>query len=227
VPAKVIGTDIFSDVALLKVDPKGLSLTPLTLGDTSGLDVGSPVAAIGSPFGEEQSLSVGVVSALHRTIDSLTNFKIQDAIQTDAAINHGNSGGPLLDLHGDVIGITSQIQSDSGGNDGVGFAVPSNTVSSIAAQLIANGKAQHALLGVNVKTANNGVGVAEVSSGSAAANAGLKVGDVITAVDGHGVTTSEKLRAIIAAHKPGDRLTLTITRGGSSKTVAVTLGSRT
>jgi putative serine protease PepD len=225
--ATVVGTDPTTDLAVLHVDAPASKLAPLAHGDSSKVAVGDGVVAIGNPFGLDGTVTSGIVSAVNREIISPNNAPIEGAIQTDAAINHGNSGGPLLDLHGDVIGITSQIQSDSGGNDGVGFAVPSNTVSSIAAQLIANGKAQHALLGVNVKTANNGVGVAEVSSGSAAANAGLKVGDVITAVDGHGVTTSEKLRAIIAAHKPGDRLTLTITRGGSSKTLAVTLGSRT
>jgi putative serine protease PepD len=172
-------------------------------------------------------LSVGVVSALKRDIQSLTDFSIPNAIQTDAAINHGNSGGPLLDMQGKVIGVTSQIQSDSGGNDGVGFAVPSNTVSSIASQLIAGGSAQHALLGVNVQTALNGVSVADVSSGSAAASAGIKAGDVITAVDGTKVASAESLRAIIDSHKPGDKITVTVTRGGASKTLDVTLGSRT
>jgi len=127
-----------------------------------------------------------------------------------------------------VIGVTSQIQSDSGGNDGVGFAVPSNTVSSIASQLISTGKAQHALLGVSVKTASSGgVTVSAVSAGSGASSAGLKAGDVITAVDGTKVTTAEKLRAIIAGDKPGDKVTLTITRNGSSQTLTATLGSKT
>jgi putative serine protease PepD len=170
----------------------------------------------------------GIVSALGREIVAPDNTPIEGAIQTDAAINHGNSGGPLLNLQGQVIGITSQIQSDSGGNDGVGFAVPSNTVSSIASQLISTGTAQHALLGVSVTTGSSGgVKVGSVSSGSGAASAGLKAGDVITAINGTKVTTAETLRAIIAADKPGDKVTLTVTRSGSSKTLTATLGSKT
>ncbi|MFL5955319.1 MAG: S1C family serine protease [Gaiellaceae bacterium] len=225
--ATVVGADATTDLAVLHIDAPASKLTPLALGDSSKVAVGDGVVAIGNPFGLDGTVTSGIVSAVNREIVSPNNAPIEGAIQTDAAINHGNSGGPLFDLSGKVIGVTSQIQSDSGGNDGVGFAVPSNTVSSIAAQLIANGSAQHALLGVNVKTASNGVGVADVSSGSAAANAGLKIGDVITAVDGNAVTTAEKLRAVIAGHKPGDKLTVTITRGGSPKTVDVTLGSRT
>ena len=126
-----------------------------------------------------------------------------------------------------MIGITSQIQSDSGGNDGVGFAIPSNTIATIVAQLITSGSAQHALLGVNVQTTLNGIAVRDVSSGSAAASAGIKAGDVITALDGTTIKSAESLRSIIDSHKPGDKLSVTITRGGSSKTLSVTLGSRT
>ena len=129
VPAEIVGTDPNADVALLKVDPDGLSLTPLPLGHSEAIDVGQPVAAIGSPFGERQSLSVGVVSAIDRNIQSLTRFGIGNAIQTDAAINPGNSGGPLLDARGRVIGINAQIKSQSGGGEGVGFAIPVDTVS--------------------------------------------------------------------------------------------------
>ncbi len=148
VPARVVGDDLFSDVALLKVDPAGLSLTPLPLSSSSALTVGAPVAAIGSPFGEQQSLSIGVISATGRDIDSLTSFRIAGAIQTDAAINHGNSGGPLIDSHGRVIGINSQIQSSSGGGEGVGFAVPADLVSRSIAQLRATGQVRYAFLGV-------------------------------------------------------------------------------
>ena len=171
-------------------------------------------------------MTSGIVSAINREITAPDNSPIEGAIQTDAAINHGNSGGPLLNAKAQVIGITSQIQSDSGGNDGVGFAIPSNTVRTIAAELISSGKAQHALLGVNVKTASNGVAVADVQAGSAAGNAGLKAGDVITSVDGTIVTSAEQLRAIIDSHQPGDKLSLTVLRGGSTKTFSATLGSR-
>jgi putative serine protease PepD len=225
--ATVVGSDPSTDIAVLHIDAPASKLVPLALADSSKVAIGDGVVAIGNPFGLDGSVTSGIVSALNREIVAPDNTPIEGAIQTDAAINHGNSGGPLLDLQGKVIGITSQIQSDSGGNDGVGFAVPSNTVSSIVTQLISTGKAQHALLGVSVQTASaGGVTVGQVSSGSAAASAGLKVGDVITAVDGTNVATAEKLRAIIAGHKPGDSITLTLKRGGSTQTLTATLGSK-
>jgi putative serine protease PepD len=227
--ATVVGSDPSTDLAVLHIDAPASKLVPLALGDSSKVSIGDGVVAIGNPFGLDASVTSGIVSAVNREIAAPDNTPIEGAIQTDAAINHGNSGGPLFDMQGKVIGVTSQIQSDSGGNDGVGFAVPSNTVSSIVTQLISTGKAQHALLGVSVTTATStsGVTVGQVSSGSGAASAGLKSGDVITAVDGTKVTTAEKLRAIIAAHKPGDKITLTIKRNGSSQTLTATLGSKT
>ena len=225
--ATIVGTDPTTDLAVIHVTAPASKLVVLSLADSSKVAVGDGVVAIGNPFGLDGTVTSGIVSALNREIVSPNNAPIEGAIQTDAAINHGNSGGPLLDMQGKVIGVTSQIQSDSGGNDGVGFAVPSNTVSSIASQLISGGSAQHALLGVNVQTALNGVSVADVSSGSAAASAGIKAGDVITAVDGTTVKSAEALRAIIDSHKPGDKISVTVTRGGSSKTLSVTLGSRT
>jgi putative serine protease PepD len=226
--ATVVGSDPSTDLAVLHIDAPSSKLVPLTLADSSKVSIGDGVVAIGNPFGLDGSVTSGIVSALNREIVAPDNTPIEGAIQTDAAINHGNSGGPLLDLQGNVIGITSQIQSDSGGNDGVGFAVPSNTVSSIVTQLISTGKAQHALLGVSVQTATSGSGVTvgQVSAGSAAASAGVKAGDVITAVDGTNVVTAEKLRAIIAGHKPGDSVTLTIERGGSTQTLTATLGTK-
>lgn len=225
--ATVVGADPSTDLAVLHINAPSTKVAPLSLADSSKVAIGDGVIAIGNPFGLDGSVTSGIVSAVNREIVAPDNTPIEGAIQTDAAINHGNSGGPLLDLQGDVIGVTSQIQSDSGGNDGVGFAVPSNTVASIAAQLIATGKAQHALLGVSVSTASTGgVTVGQVRPGSGAASAGLKAGDVITAVDGTNVGTAEKLRAIIAGHKPGDSVTLTIQRGGSSKTLTATLGSK-
>jgi putative serine protease PepD len=223
----VVGTDPSTDLAVVHVNAPASKLAPLTLADSSSVAVGDGVVAIGNPFGLDGTVTSGIVSALNREIQAPDNTPIEGAIQTDAAINHGNSGGPLFNLQGEVIGITSQIQSDSGGNDGVGFAVPSNTVRSIVTQLIANGKAQHALLGVTVKTVATGVEIGSVSSGSAADSAGLKAGDVVTAVDGTQVKTAEKLRAIIAGHKPGDTITLTVLSNGSTKTVTATLGSKT
>jgi putative serine protease PepD len=226
--ATVVGSDPSTDLAVLHIDAPSSKLVPLALADSSNVAIGDGVVAIGNPFGLDESVTTGIVSALNREIAAPDDTPIEGAIQTDAAINHGNSGGPLLDMQGKVIGVTSQIQSDSGGNDGVGFAIPSDTVSSIVTQLISTGKAQHALLGVNVQTAaSGGVTVSQVSPGSGADSAGLKVGDVITAVDGTKVTTAEKLRAIIAGHKPGDNVTLTITRSGSTKTLSATLGSKT
>jgi putative serine protease PepD len=224
--ATVVGSDASSDLAVLHVDAPASKLTPLELADSSTVAVGDGVVAIGNPFGLDNTVTTGIVSALNREITAPDNTPIEGAIQTDAAINHGNSGGPLFNLAGNVIGITSQIQSDSGGNDGVGFAIPSNTIRTVVSQLITTGKAQHALLGVNVQTALNGVSVAAVESGSGAANGGVKTGDVITAIDATQVTSAERLRAIIASHKPGDTLELTVRRSGESKTLKVTLGSR-
>ena len=148
--ATIVGTDASTDLAVLKVDAPASLLVPLTLGDSSEVGVGDTVVAIGSPFGLENSVTAGIVSALGRSMEAPNGFTINGAIQTDAAINHGNSGGPLLDLDGRVIGVNAQIASESGGNDGVGFAIPSNTVGSIAKQLIADGSVQHAYLGVSV-----------------------------------------------------------------------------
>jgi putative serine protease PepD len=224
--ATVVGQDASTDLAVLHVNVSASKLHPLALADSNGVSVGDGVVAIGNPFGLDDTVTTGIVSALDREIQAPDDTPISGAIQTDAAINHGNSGGPLLDLKGRVIGVTSQIQSDSGGSDGVGFAIPSNTIRSIAGQLISTGSAQHALLGVNVQTVPAGVKVAEVQAGSAAADAGLKAGDVITGVDGTTVTTAERLRALIATKAPGDKLTLTITRSGATKTLTATLGSR-
>jgi putative serine protease PepD len=224
--ATVVGSDTSSDLAVLKISAPAAKLTPLPLADSSAVQVGDGVVAIGNPFGLDGTVTSGIISAVDREIAAPDETPIEGAIQTDAAINHGNSGGPLLDLQGKVIGVTAQIQSESGGNDGVGFAIPSNTVRSIADQLIATGKAQHALLGVNVKTALNGVAIASVESGSGADAAGLKVGDVISGVDGANVTTAQRLRAVIAAHAPGDKLSLSLLRGGKTQTVTVTLGAR-
>jgi putative serine protease PepD len=225
--AKVVGKDSSTDVAVLKVNAPSSALHPLTLADSDAVSVGDGVVAIGSPFGLENSVTSGIVSALHRSIDSPNGFSIRDAIQTDAPINHGNSGGALLDASGHVIGITSQIESDSGGNDGVGFAVPSNTVRSVVSQLLASGKVEHAYLGVEIASAaGGGARVASVRSGTPAAKAGLQAGDVITKIDGTPVGSSDELQQAVDSRKPGDRVTLEVRRGGTTRTVHVTLGTR-
>jgi putative serine protease PepD len=224
--ATVVGTDPSTDLAVLKIDAPASVLHPLSLGDSSRVQVGQAVVAIGSPYGLEGTITAGIVSALHREMTAPNNFTITDSIQTDAAINHGNSGGPLLDLSGKVIGVNAQIESDSGGNDGVGFAIPSNTVKSIASQLIANGDVEHAYLGVAIESTDQGARLTEVRSGTPAEDAGLEVGDVITAVDGTKITTASALTGAIDAKRPGDRVTLTYLRDGQTRTARVTLGER-
>jgi putative serine protease PepD len=224
--AHVVGTDPSTDLAVLKVDAPSSVLYPLTLGDSNNVQVGDNVVAIGSPFGLAETVTAGIVSALHRQMTSPNNFAIDDSIQTDAAINHGNSGGPLLDDQAHVIGVNAQIESDSGGSDGVGFAIPSNTIKSIASQLISSGKAQHAFLGVELGNNTVTARVVSVRSGTPAAKAGLRAGDVITALGGTKIATSDALRSAIAAHKPGDKVTVTFTRSGKRHNVTLTLASR-
>jgi putative serine protease PepD len=226
--AKLVGSDATTDLAVIHVDVNSSELHPLAFGDSSALQVGDAVVAIGDPYGLENTVTAGIVSALDRTITSPNNHPIGGAIQTDAAINSGNSGGPLLNLSGQVIGVNSQIESSSGGNIGIGFAVPSNTVKKVVAQLIADGKATHPYLGVKLGDSSDPAGakVGEVASGAPADKAGLQNGDVITAVDGTAVTSSDQLIAVLAADSPGDQVQLTVSRGGSTQTVTVTLGSR-
>jgi len=227
VAATVVGTDPSTDLAVLKVANLPSNAKPLELGDSDKLQVGDGVVAIGSPFGLAETVTTGIVSALDREIQSPNDYAIEGAIQTDAAINHGNSGGPLLDLHGAVVGVTSQIESDSGGNDGVGFAIPSATVRSIASRLIDTGKVAHAYLGVSLTdAASGGAHIASVASSTPAADAGIEGGDVVTAVDGRAIESSQDLRREVDAHKPGDKIELTVRRAGQTKTISVTLGTR-
>jgi putative serine protease PepD len=224
--AQLVGSDASTDLAVIKVDAPASLLQPLALADSNNVAVGDGVVAIGSPFGLEDTVTSGIVSALHRQMTSPNNFTINDSIQTDAAINHGNSGGPLLNSQGQVIGVTSQIESDSGGNDGVGFAIPSNTVKSIVSQLISSGKAEHPYLGVAVETQNGAARITQVHSGTPAADAGLRAGDVVTAVDGNRVTSADALTNAITAKSPGDTVSITYTRSGTSHTVQVKLTTR-
>jgi putative serine protease PepD len=226
--ATLVGSDPSTDIAVVKVNVDASKLHPLTFADSSTVQVGQPVAAIGSPFGLPESLTSGIVSALSRTITAPNNFSISGAIQTDAAINHGNSGGPLLNTNGNVIGVNSQIESDGGGNEGVGFAIPSNAVKNVANTLIAGKTVQHAYLGVTVGDSTSGAGAAieSVKSGTPADSAGLKAGDVVTKIDGVTVDNADDLTAKISAHQPGEKVTLTVTRNGETKTIDVTLGTR-
>jgi len=253
VPAEIVGFDPFVDVALLKIAPAGLPLHPLELGDDADLRVGQPVAAIGSPFGEQQSLSTGVVSATDRSVKSLTQFEIFGAIQTDASINPGNSGGPLLDAGARVVGINQQIETNSGANDGVGFAVPVSAIERSVAQLREDGTAEYAYLGVSsqalypqlarrlgLDTSFGGL-LSAVVSGGPAEKAGLEGGDeevrfqagkyetggdVILQIDGQDIVEENDLARVIAAHKPGDEVTLTILHDDQREKVELTLGQR-
>jgi putative serine protease PepD len=224
--AHLVGSDKTTDLAVIKVDAPSSQLFPLSVGSSSDLQVGDGVVAIGSPFGLEETVTSGIVSALHRSIDSQSQFTITNAIQTDAAINHGNSGGPLLDSQGRVVGVNSQIKSESGDNAGVGFAIPEATVSQVAPQLISSGKATHAYLGVSIDATASSAKIAKVQSGTAAAKAGLKAGDVVTALDDHQIATGDDLSAAINSYKPGDQVKVTYQRGGSEHTTTVTLGTR-
>jgi putative serine protease PepD len=224
--AKLVGSDASTDTAVIRVDAPASMLHPLAVADSGSVQVGDGVVAIGSPFGLEETVTSGIVSALHRQMTSPNNFTIDDSIQTDAAINHGNSGGPLLNMQGKVIGVTAQIESDSGGNDGVGFAVPSNTVRQIANRLVSTGKADHAYLGVQLAAASNGAKVTDVIAGRAAAKAGIHVDDVITSFGGKKITSVDSLRFAVEAKRPGDVVRVTLSRGDETRTVSVTLSTR-
>jgi len=226
--ATLVGANDSSDTAVIKVNVDSSQLHPLTLGDSSTVIPGQAVAAIGSPFGLPETMTSGIVSAINRTITAPNNYSIAGAIQTDAPINHGNSGGPLLNSSGEVIGINAQIESDSGGNDGVGFALPINAVKKVADTMISGGKVQHAYLGISVgDTANDtGAQIERVVPGSPADNAGLQAGDVITAINSSSVSNANGLTAGISSYVPGDKVTLKIMRNGSAKSIVVTLGAR-
>lgn len=224
--ATVVGSDKATDIAVVRVTGiKASMLTPLTFGDSSAVAAGDAVLAIGSPFGLAETLTTGIVSGTDRTIESPSGATIGGAIQTDASINHGNSGGPLIDAEGDVVGVNAQIESDSGGSDGVGFAIPSNTARSVAQQIVAGETVEHPQLGVRIQDGSSGgVKLAAVTAGGAAAAAGLKAGDTITAIDGTTVGDADALASLIASHQPGDRVRVTYRRGSASATVTATLG---
>jgi S1-C subfamily serine protease len=227
--ATLAGRDDATDVAVLKVDPSGLTLHPLKLGSSAALGVGDPLVVIGSPFGYEESVSTGIVSGVDRTIQAPNGYTVAHAIQTDAALNPGNSGGPILDSSGRVVGIADQIAT--GGTEqssGVGFAVPIDLVAGELDQLGAGQTVSHAYLGVSTSqsTATTGARVGSVATGSPAASAGLKAGDIVTAIDGKQITGSSDLVAGIADRGPGDRIKLTVHRGSDTLTLTATLGTQ-
>jgi S1-C subfamily serine protease len=243
--ATIVGSDPTTDLAVLRVNADARALAPLTLGDSDRVQVGDEVVAIGNPFGLSRTVTAGIVSALQRQIVSPNQYTIDHVIQTDAAINHGNSGGPLIDTQGRVIGVNAQIDTGTSGgqgNVGIGFAVPSNTVQTVVGQILKTGFAEHPFLGIQPETitpllarilrlpVSTGMLVASVDPGSGAARAGLRGGsrqvtvsgesyvvggDVIARVDGQSVGSLAVLRDLVAARKPGDSLTLTVYRGAA------------
>jgi S1-C subfamily serine protease len=253
--AAVVGTDPSSDLAVLKIDASPRALTPLPLGDSDAAKVGDPVVAIGNPFGLDRTVTAGIVSAIQRAITAPNGYTIDHVIQTDAAINHGNSGGPLLNGRGDVIGVNSQIEtgdnSSSSGNVGVGFAIPSNTVKAVIAQLIRQGHIDRAFIGIGAVPITRdlarvfrlpvarGLLVQSVQPGSGASKAGLRPGttqvvlagesynlggDIVVSADGKPLAGLNTLRDLVAAKKPGDTIALVVDRNGKKTTLLVKLG---
>jgi S1-C subfamily serine protease len=251
--AKIVGVDPSTDIAVLQVDAHSRALTPLPLGNSDQIQVGDEVVAIGNPFGLDRSITSGIVSALQRGITAPNNYEIDHVIQTDAALNHGNSGGPLLNAQGQVIGVNAQIQTGGStqGNVGVGFAIPINTVKTVVAEIVRSGRAQHAFIGISAKPiqasvvqqfhlpTGHGLLVQGVQPGTGAAKAGLRGstshvtvqgdtwplgGDIIVAADGVPVSSIAALRDAVAAKQPGDTMKLKIIRGTKKMTVVIKLG---
>ena len=252
--AKFIGADQRNDVALIKIDPKGKKLVTLSLGDSSALQVGQKVLAIGNPFGFQSTLTTGIVSALGRTVQTSQTTFIDEAIQTDAAINRGNSGGPLINSHGEVIGINSAIYTPTGTTAGIGFAIPINTAKSIANDLISDGRVHRAFLGVvtlpvggwlgealdlpihegllvEVATPRGPAAVAGIRGGDRLVQAGMRRihigGDVIVAIDGHKVAGQLDVNVVLNRKRPGDTVSVTVYRGGKKMDIPVKLGEST
>ena len=245
----ILGVDKSTDVAVVKIDKVPTGVSPLPLGNSGGLTVGQEVVAIGNPYGYSGTATTGIVSALERIIESPSGFTIQNAIQTDAAINQGNSGGPLFDRDGRVIGINSQIASQNGGNVGIGFAVPIDTVRPIVASIIASGTAQHAWIGIQGReltpglaeklglVGKRGVIVASLDDRGPANDAGMKAadsadaavpkgGDLIVAVNGKPITDMADVSEAVASRKVGEQITITVLRDGKSQTLTLTLKDR-
>jgi putative serine protease PepD len=236
VTAKVLGTDPSTDVGVIHVDVPASELHPIPFTDSSAAQVGDPTIAIGSPFSLPETTTTGVVSAVGRSIQAPNHFTIPGAIQTDAAINPGNSGGPLLDANGKVLGLVDQINTSSGTNSGVGFAVPSNTAARVANAIISGQTVKHSYVGVSLDPRGSGgarvstqpdqQGNPPVKSGSPADKAGLQPGDLITAINGKAISSTDDFIATVDGYAPGDTITLTVNRGGQTHKIQLTLGSR-
>jgi S1-C subfamily serine protease len=229
IPAKLLGADRSNDLAVLQIDPSkvGDGLKPVQLGSSVGLKPGEPTIAIGSPFGLEGTVTSGIVSALDRTIQAPNGFSISGAIQTDAAINPGNSGGPLLDAQGRVIGVNSQIASQSGSNSGVGFAIPVDQVKRVIPFLEKGQDVPHAYLGVRSgDTPSGGAQVGDVVAGGPADKGGLRPGDRVVSIGGQPVRGADDLSAAVNDRKPGEKVDITVERGGQRRTLTVTLGTQ-
>src|SRR5829696_1078283 len=228
VSAKPVGKDLDTDLALLRVDADGLDLKPLELGDSESVQVGDPTVAIGNPFGLDRTLTTGVVSALQRRLSAPSGFTIENVIQTDAALNPGNSGGPLIDASGRVIGINSQIATggSGGGAVGIGFAVPVNTAKEVIPQLEEAGHVERAYLGVQGSTGDGGVLVERVQPDSPAAAAGLQDTDVLRSLDGRSVRSMADVSAVLERHQPGDVIRVGIRSDGQPRVVEARLADR-
>jgi S1-C subfamily serine protease len=228
--ARVVGTDPSTDLALLKVASGSgdRRLTPLALGSSNALKVGQPAVAIGSPYGLQGTLTTGVISALGRSITAPNNFPIDNVVQTDAAINPGNSGGPLLDASGRVVGVNAQIATNTGANDGVGFAIPIDTAKQVLPQLKTGREIKRAYLGVSTGDAETGTGavVGNVVAGGPADDAGLRKGDRIVAIGNRTISKSSDVVSAIISRRPGDKVAVRVRRGGSERTLTVKLGTR-
>ena len=232
-PATVVGTDPSTDVAVIHVNAPTSELHPIPFANSGDAQVGDPVVAIGSPFSLPETTTQGIVSQTGRTITAPNNYQIPNAIQTDAAINPGNSGGPLLDANAHVLGLNDQIETNNttasgeGSSSGVGFAIPSNTVTQIANEIIGGHRVRHAYVGVELSgTSSGGAAIAQVQPGTPGAAAGLKARDVITAIDGKTVTSTDQFIALISNYQPGQTVTMTLQRDGKTLTIKVKLGVR-
>jgi putative serine protease PepD len=233
VGAKVLGTDPSTDVGVIHVNAPASELHPIAFADSSSAQVGDPVVAIGSPFSLPETVTQGIVSAVGRSITAPNNYTITGAIQTDAPINPGNSGGPLLDGNGHVLGLADQIETNNttvsgqGSSSGVGFAVPSNTAARIANLIIGGHPVKHAFVGVFLSpSSTGGAQISSVQAGSPASTAGLQQGDVVTAIDGKAISSTQQFIETVDTYSPGQTITLTVKHGGSTNSVKLTLGTR-